>query len=259
MKNNRNSWLLLLLLGLAGCSSSKVVPYESKWNAPFSYVDEVKPDRQDQRSRLQYGIINDDQYLYITLKARDPQTVQQIITNGLRLSFSPAGKRGGATSLLFPVVTRDDKKALRRMDVDLPNSLGMARMLEAFNKEAIWKDQRGERFINLVNGSTGIRSHIALADGELTEQISIPFAMLGFNPQQVASLDMGIKVEGTSSQGGGISPRVSIGMGGMGMGGMGMGGGGVGVGVGGGGRNNPNDRAVDIRLQVRLARSDFGG
>jgi hypothetical protein len=41
------------------------------------------------------------------------------------------------------------------------------------------------------------------------------------------------------------------------MGGIGMGGGGVGIGLGNGGRSNANDRTVDIRLQVILARDSF--
>ena len=246
---------LVMTLAIAGCSSSKPVPYEAKWNAPFTYVDQANPDGLDQQSRLRYGIINDENYLYITLKTRDPLTVKQILTNGIRLTFSPAGQRADY-SLLFPVVTRDDKRALQKMQVDLPNSLSLNRMLEAFNKEALWKDGQGERFINLVDNETGIRARIALDENqELTEQFSIPFERMNVNVREVAKLEVGIKTEGGTGLGSGISPNISVG---MGSGGFGMGGfGGGGVSIGSGGRNNPNDRSVNLRLQVRLAQDSF--
>ena len=55
MKNSTKGWIMLMFVGLTACSSSKTVPYEAKWNAPFTYVDEVKPDQQDQKSRLKYA------------------------------------------------------------------------------------------------------------------------------------------------------------------------------------------------------------
>ncbi|TDB68222.1 hypothetical protein [Arundinibacter roseus] len=249
-------WIaLFLLFGVAaGCSSTKTVPYTSKWNAPFTYVDEAAPDQQDPRSRLRYGVINDDSFLYITLKTRDPRTVENILTSGLRLSFTPHTKPRSSFSLLFPVVSRDDRRALRKMDIDLPTSLGLSRMLEAFNKEALWKDRAGERFVNLVTTETGMRCTISLDENqELTQQYTIPFALLGVDARQASVLDIGIKTEGTSGQSG-VSPRISVGMGGMG--GFGMGGGGVGIGMGNGNRT-VDDRAVDIRLQVALAKNSF--
>lgn len=258
MKNTLKSAVPFLFLSIAifGCSTSKTVVYDSKWNAPFTYVDEANPDQLDQQSRLRYGVINDDQYMYITLKTRDPLTVKQILTNGLRLTFSPTGARQDF-SLVFPVVTRDDKRALQKMPLDLPNSLSLNRMLEVFNKEALWKDGQGERFINLVDNQTGIRCQISLDENqELTELFSIPFQQLGVNPRQASVLDMTIKTEGTGGFGSGISPNISVGMGSGGFGGGGFGGGGVSIGTGGG-RNNPNDRTVNVRLQVKLARDSF--
>ncbi len=246
---------LLLVLALAGCSSSKTIPYESKWNAPFTYVDQANPDGLDQQTRLRYGVINDEQYLYITIKTRDPLTVKQILTNGMRLTFSPGGQREDY-SLVFPVVTRDDKRALQKMQVDLPNSLSLSRMLEAFNKEALWKDVQGERFINLVDNETGIRARISLDENqELTELFSVPLERLGTSAREAGVLDVSIKTEGSGGLGSGISPNISVGMGSGGFGGGGFGGGGISIGSGG--RNNPNDRTINLRLQVRLAKDSF--
>ena len=254
MKNNRNSWKLLLFITLAGCSSSKTMTYESKWNAPLSYVDEIKPDQQDQKSRLKYGIINDDQYVYLTLKTKDPSTIQNILASGLKISFSPQGQKKDAYSLLFPVVMKEDRKALKRIDTDLPNSLGLDLLMDSYNKEAVWKDKQGQHFINLVAPDGSIKSHISMdRNGELTEQIAIPFSLMGVNAKETEMLGVNIKVDGQSSQSG-FSPRIGIGLGG----GIGMGGGmGVGLGTGGyGSRYNQNDRNVDIRLEVQLARAN---
>jgi hypothetical protein len=255
MKNIRNSWSLLLLVALAGCSSSKTMTYESKWNAPFSYVDEVKPDQQDQKSRLKYGIINDDQYVYITLKTKDPTTIQNILGSGLKISFSPEGQKKEGYYLLFPVVMKEDRKALKRIDTDLPNSLGLDLLLDSYNKEALWKDKEGQHSINVVVPDGSIKSHIAMdRNGELTEQIAIPFSLMDVNTKEGSMLGVNIKVDGQSSQSG-FSPRIGIGLGG----GIGMGGGmgvGIGTGNGYGSRYNGNDRNVDIRLEVQLARAN---
>ena len=254
MKIIKNSWCLLLLAALAGCSSSKTMTYESKWNAPFSYVDEVKPDQQDQKSRLRYGIINDEHYVYLTLKTKDPTTIQNILSSGLKISFSPDGQKKDQYSLLFPVVMKEDRKALKRVDTDLPNSLGLDLLLDSYNKEAVWKDKQGQHFINLVAQDGSIKSKILMdQNGELTEQIAIPFSLMNVNAKETAMLGVNIKVDGQSSQSG-FSPRIGIGLGG----GIGMGGG-MGVGIGSGGYNsryNGNDRNVDIKLEVQLARAN---
>lgn len=249
---------LLCLVALAGCSSSKTIPYDAKWNAPFSYVDEVKPDHKDQKSNLEYGIINDAGFLYITMKTKSPITKQGILTSGVNLSFTPQGQKKGAYSIMFPVVTRDDRKAMARSDIDIPNSMTLSRMIEAYNKEALWKDKKGQYFIDLVGDNIGIRANISLDEnGQLTEQIIVPLAALGIKLDQVSTLDVAIKIDNGSSQNGsGITPRISVGMGGMGgygMGGMGMGG--VGIGFGGG-NGRSTDRNTDIRLQVQLAKSE---
>lgn len=256
MKSKNNSWFLLALVVLAGCSSSKTIPYASKWNAPFSYVDEVKPDGKDQVSRLAYGIINDDHYLYMTMTTRDPATIQKILGNGLKVSFSPEGQKKDSYSLLFPVVMKEDRKALRRIDTDLPNSLGLGLLMDSYNKEAVWKDKQGQRFINLVEADGSIKSHISMdKNGELTQQMAIPFSLLTMNTKESSTLGVSIKIDGASSSQSGFSPRIGIGLGG----GIGMGGGmgvGIGTGSGYGSRYGANDRGVDIRLEVQLARGN---
>lgn len=254
MKTIINSWSLLLLFALAACSSSKTMTYESKWNAPFSYVDEIKPDQQDQKSRLRYGIINDDHYVYLTLKTKDPNTIQNILSSGLKISFNPDGQKKDAYYLLFPVVMKEDRKALKRIDTDLPNSLGLDLLMDSYNKEAVWKDKQGQHFIDLVAQDGSIKSRISMdQNGELTEQVAIPFSLMAVNAKGTSMLGVNIKVDGQSSQSG-FSPRIGIGLGG----GIGMGGG-MGVGIGSGGYNsryNGNDRNVDIKLEVQLARAN---
>ena len=254
MKTIINSLLLLLLFTLAACSSSKTVTYESKWNAPFSYVDEIKPDQQDQKSRLRYGIINDDHYVYLTLKTKDPNTIQNILSSGLKISFSPDGQKKDGYYLLFPVVMKEDRKALKRIDTDLPNSLGLDLLMDSYNKEALWKDKQGQHFIDLVAQDGSIKSRISMdQNGELTEQVAIPFSLMSVNAKETSMLGINIKVDGQSSQSG-FSPRIGIGLGG----GIGMGSG-MGVGIGTGGYNsryNGNDRNVDIKLEVQLARAN---
>ncbi|WP_109674032.1 hypothetical protein [Dyadobacter jejuensis] len=244
--------LVLGYIGLAllGCSSAKQIPYQAKWNAPFNYVDGLAPDQQDQQSRLAYGIINDDSFLYITLKTKDPNTIQKILSSGLKITLNPEGQRKGQFSLQFPVVMKEDRRALRNLDMDMPNSLGLSLLLDSYNKEALWKDQQGQHFINLVEPDGSIKSVISMGrNNELTEQIILPFSLINMDLAQVQDIGIVIEIDGQSSRSG-ISPRIGIGLGG----GIGMGSGmGVGIGTGSGYGNNNSDRAIKLKLDVKLA------
>ncbi len=252
MKVLKITSLFCLILLASACSSSKKIAYNSKWNAPFNYVDEVKPDQQDQQSRLAYGIINDAQFIYLTVKTKDPNTIQRILGNGLRVSFSPEGQKKNSYYLQFPVVLKEDKKALRKVDTDLPNSLGLSFLLDSYNKEALWKDKSGQHFINLVESKGSISSVISMdKNNELTEQIIIPLSLLEIDINKTNYLGVNIKLEGSSS-GSGLSPRIGFGL----SGGIGMGSG-VGFGSGNGYNNSYNDKGVDIRLEVQLAKDIF--
>lgn len=245
--------LILISIFFAACSASKTIPYNARWNAPFSFVDEVKPDQEDQKSRLKYGIINDQEYVYMTFKTRDPNTIQKILSNGVTLQFAPEGEKNNAYALQFPVLTKEDRKALRQIDIDMPNSLGLKLLLDSYNKEALWKDKSGSHSLNLVIPDGSIKANISLDHlGELTEQISIPLSLLGINLQESNRLGLNIKIEGASAQsGGGLSPRIGVGLGG----GIGMGG--VGIGLGSGNRygNGSADKGVDIKLEVLLSKN----
>lgn len=260
LKAMKKSILYCLILLTAGvfmaCSSNKTIPYASKRNAPFSYFDETSITQKDQKSGMEYSVINDDQYLFINLKTRHPRTINKIITSGLKLSFSPDNQKKNAYALSFPLVTREDRKALKRVESDIPNSLGLKLLLEAYNKEALWKNRQGEYLVNLLEiHPNSIKASVLMTpDGELQEQISIPLNQLGMDITTARNITISIKVEGdnNSQSGFGITPGVSIGMGGMG--GMGMGG----ISMGTGGRNSRynSDQGVDIKLDVTLATSN---
>ncbi len=241
----------LISLAFFACSSNKTIPYNSQRNAPFSYFDEGSLTQKDQKSGLEYSVINDDQYLFINLKTRHPRTINKIITSGLKLSFSPDNQKKNAYALSFPLVTKEDRKALRRVESDIPNSLGLKLLLEAYNKEALWKNRQGEYLVNLLEiHPNSIKASIVMTpDGELQEQISIPLNQIGMDITTARNIGIAIKVEGDNNNqsGFGITPGVSIGMGGMG--GMGMGG----ISLGTGGRNSRTDQGVDIKLDVTLA------
>jgi hypothetical protein len=243
---------------LVACSSNKSIPYTAQRNAPFAYFDEGSITQKDPKSGLEYSVINDDAYLYINLKTRHPRTINNIITSGLRISFSPEQDKRDAYILSFPFVTKEDRKALKRVESDIPNSLGLKLLLEAYNKEALWKTKQAEYLVNLLEiHPNSIKASIVMTpEGELQEQITIPLNQINTDLTKVNRLGMSIQVEGstTGQSGFGLTPGVSIGMGSMmGMGGMG------GISLGTGGRNgyyNNNDQGVNIKLDVSLATSN---
>lgn len=252
-KNILYCLMLVTTLAFMACSSNKTIPYSSKRNAPFSYFDETSVTQKDQRSGLEYSIINDDQYLFVNLKTRHPRTVNKIITSGVKISLSPDNQKKNTYALSFPLVTREDRKALRRVEAEIPNSLGLKLLLEAYNKEALWKNRQGEYLVNLLEiHPNSIKANILMTpDGELQEQISIPLNQIGMDIATSRNISISIKVDGdnNSQSGFGLTPGVSIGMGGMG--GMGMGG--ISLGTGGRHGRYNSDPGVDIKLDVTLA------
>lgn len=258
MKKNINYTIAFVTsLFLFACSSNKPIPYNAQRNAPFAYFEEGSITQKDTKSGLEYSVINDDKYLYINLKTRHPRTIHNIITSGLKIAFSPENDKKDAYILSFPFVTKEDRKALKRVESDIPNSLGLRLLLEAYNKEALWKTKKAEYLVKLLEiHPNSIKATITITpEGELQEQITVPLNQINTDLSKVNSLGLAIEVEGSGSNqsGFGITPGVSIGMGSMmGMGGMGMGG----ISLGTGGRNgyyNNNDQGVNIKLDVTLA------
>lgn len=236
---------------LSGCSSSRPIPYQSKWKEHTLFYQQSPTDEVDMRSRLKFGVQNNEEKLFASISTREPDLISRIIGSGVRLSVHPAGTKRSNYKILFPVVLRQDRRAIRKMDqVDMLGP-SMQLLLDTFNKEALVDQGAGERFVNLLDNNGSIYCKIAMTiDGELTIDYVLPLSEI--NQANAPNLTLALSIEGASRSG--MSPGISVGMGAGGFGGMGMGGMG-GVSVGTGGRNAYGNQTVELKLDVNLARA----
>ncbi len=248
-------WLLLAAMAVStgACVSSRAVPYEAGWKANTLYYDGTEADQTDMKSRLRFGVRNNETTLFVTLKTREPEMMRKIISNGIRMSFKPGESRKEAGTLTFPVILKQDRRAIRRMDNVELYGQGMRLLLETFNKEALWKGA-GEAayFVNLVQANQGIVASVELSpEGEMILRYELLLAKVGMEDPLRTRLFIAMEIDDSGRSG--FAPGVSIGVGG---GGMGMGG--MGVGIGTGGRNAYGNQSVALRLDVQLARQTAG-
>lgn len=240
--------LLFLSAVFAGCSSGKPVDYQSKWKQHTLFYEQSPTDDVDMKSRLKFGVQNNTEKLFVSIATREPDLISRIISSGVRLSVSPDGSKKTTTKLLFPVVLKQDRRAIRKMEqVDMLGP-SMQLLLDTFNKEALINQGSGDRFINLVDNNEDLYCKINMTpDGELSIDYALPLTSI--NPANSPQLSLSLFLEGASRSG--FSPGISVGMGAGSYGGMGMGG--MGVGIGTGGRNSYGNQSVELKLNVVLA------
>ena len=240
--------LLILSAVFTGCSSGKPVAYQSKWKQHTLFYEQSPTDEVDMKSRLKFGVQNNADKLFVSIATRESDLISRIISSGVRLSVSPDGTKKATTKLLFPVVLKQDRRAIRKMDhVDMLGP-SMQLLLDTFNKEALINQGSGDRFINLVDNNEDLYCKINMTpDGELSIDYALPLHTI--NPANAPQLALTLLLEGASRSG--FSPGISVGMGAGSYGGMGMGG--MGVGIGTGGRNSYGSQNVELKLNVVLA------
>lgn len=65
------------------------------WEQPFPYFDS--------KSKLQYSVVNDAQYIYISIKTNDPKAQMKIMRAGMDISFDVTGKKKEVCTIHYPL------------------------------------------------------------------------------------------------------------------------------------------------------------
>lgn len=240
--------LLTLAIWSSGCSSNRSIPYQSKWKGHTLFYEQSPTDDVDMKSRLKFGVQNNEEKLFASISTREPELISRIISSGVRLSISAAGSKKSNYKVLFPVVLKQDRRAIRKMDqVDLLGP-SMQLLLDTFNKEALLNKGARDHFVNLIDNEGELYCKINMTvNGELSINYALPLDEI--NPGKAQNLSLALAIEGASKSG--FSPGISVGMGAGSFGGMGMGG----VSVGTGNRNAYGNQTVELKLDVNLATS----
>ncbi|MCW3086525.1 MAG: hypothetical protein JWP12_3891 [Bacteroidetes bacterium] len=246
----------LLVLTLISCTKYIYVsrnPFQSapvvadgnanEWSVPLKYYDE--------KSKLQYSVTNDNENLYICIKATEDETQSKIFRSGLQIWIDTTANNEHQVGINFPLssdLRRGDQTPEMHKTKMQSGGDGNASEKKKFFNNFIQMDLSGFK-LPVTNGMTSVQNPYGIAAsvnkdsiGILTYEAVIPFRTFYKNSLTTAdSLRLiGISIvlkavpsgEAEGHSGGG---RMAGGGGGGGMGGGGMGGAGGMRGGGGGG------------------------
>jgi hypothetical protein len=133
----RIAWLQLvaglLLVVTSGCAAK----VDSKWLDREIVIDGTDADWQGAKLNIEgtnvdFGVFNDDRYLYLVLGSMDRSLQMQMMRMGFTVWFDPEGKKSKGLGVRFPVGEMDmgRERGRRGADRSVPDPERMAAMIE---------------------------------------------------------------------------------------------------------------------------------
>ena len=273
MNTLKHALLYAALLAMVSCSknlapvghyqSSPVVAdgNASDWELPLRF--------SNKDYTVSYNFTNDKKNVYLIVVSKDEAMEQRMLKSGITVYFDPKGETSKKISLTFPE-HKSGRGARATHNSDSVTTTSMMIPQSADLNMLVYKSDTydAEGFFNLENGQYGIkdkRSKIQVglrvsADSGLVYEAIVPINYLladGLTAKNLKkNFSAGIVIHtdavaprrntNTGNNGGGMSPRISMG---GGFGGMGMGRMGMGVGMGGGSRyRNTNNQQTETKV-----------
>ena len=131
------AWLRLAAPLLLAVTSGCTAKVDSKWLDRDIVIDGADADWQGaklniERTNVDFGIFNDDTYLYLVLGSMDRTLQMQMIRMGFTVWFDPEGKKSRGLGVRFPVRDLDMGPGWGRRGADrtAPDPERMAEMIE---------------------------------------------------------------------------------------------------------------------------------
>ena len=235
------SWLMLLsgLAVVAGCGRSTI---ESRWRDREITIDGRDAEWQNARVMLEdasvgMGLMNDDEYLYLTLSMMDRAIQAQIMRQGFIVWFDSRGGKKKRFGIRFPLGMQEMAMAGKG---ERPQGMGMggmgrdgtptAEQLKAMFERLVWAPEMeilgpGKNQQQRVGfaGSEEIQLEMGYENGRMVYELRVPFAT---NPHGIgadAKLTIGLGFETPELDMAALRQRMGGRGGGMPGGGMGGG------------------------------------
>jgi len=262
--------LLILSLALSvliGCSTLQL---ESTWKDRDITMDGKGGDWLGAKyyfedSAISVGLINDDQYLYVSMMTENPMVRAQIMRQGLIVWLDPQGGKNKTFGIKYPLGRQGEDQEGERMDPgDMMDEMTREEMMQKLQEtmtelEVLGSDEEVLGRMD-IEDAQGIEVKLRNAGGTLVYELKVPLASseeypfaLGVEPGDFIGVGF-------------LSPKLQMlrssgmrGGGGMPGGGGGMppgGGGGMG-GMRGGGMSRMMPRELKIWAKVLLASSSI--
>lgn len=105
----RSSLLTLCLTMILGTLTAQKNTMTSLWRDSAIVIDGSPTDWEpvfryyDSKSKLQYSVVNDSQYVYVCLKTTDEQAQMKIMRAGMSVWFDTTGKKKEVSGVHFPL------------------------------------------------------------------------------------------------------------------------------------------------------------
>lgn len=158
------------------------------WDQPYRYFDS--------KSKLQYSVVNDARYIYVSIKTNDPKAQMKIMRAGMDVSFDIAGKKKELATIHFPIKSNTkldlspDPNDMEQQAVERPDTKKMRLDWSSATKEIHTQGFKGIPATITADDSSkyGIQAAINWdrADG-LTYELKVPFS--AFYKEQLVAAD----------------------------------------------------------------------
>ncbi|MCX6134340.1 MAG: hypothetical protein NTU47_11055 [Ignavibacteriales bacterium] len=231
-----------VVLFLQGCGSS--LQLTSKWSERKIQIDGDLKEWSDstlfvQKDDIRFGVMNDNEFLYVCVISSKPNIGRQIIFRGMTVWFDPNGGEKKTFGVRFPIGMRMGTMPMKPDDEETDQR---GNRFDAMNRQAlsdfefIGPTEKDLQMVSRLQGQ-GIEMHLTSAPERFVYELKIPLAYSSAHPYAIESrpgAPIGVGFETNALQRpGGMGGPEGAGEGGGGRGGVGGGRGGVG-GVGGG-------------------------
>jgi len=284
--NKTLSFIMVAIVATMGITSCSTEVYQSMFQTT-AFTDKIDSSSietlrfYDPKSKLQYAVTNDNQNLYIVIKATEEQTQYKIIRAGMQLTIGNVSKANPTANIQYPLALgfqKPNSKGAERKSSSVPqrpdiNSLklqfkskyqelhltgfkpGVGAVLATHNAFGVtfnldWDTLNTLYYKAIIPFKTFYKDKLDLSDS--TKCFDLTFTVNGIAmPSGDGNREMGqgAPETGMGGRGGGMSGGGRMGGGGMGGG---MGGGGRHGGSYGGQSHNEMTEASKVKFRLQL-------
>jgi hypothetical protein len=236
---------------------------ESEWQGARTYLEDAN---------VAVGLLNDDEYLYVSLVTSDRMKLGQLLRSGLTLWFDPSGRDEKSLGIRFPLERERAGPPMtsrgERQDPD--EMLGiMEELIESMKVLEILGPGEDEERRLAIADAQGIDVQVGFTSGALIYELRVPLEQSTDHPYAIGAEKGGLvsigfetpeinveEMRESTGGGGGMGGRgggKGGGRGGGGRGGMGGRGGGMNSGGRGGSSRPPMPEPLDVWIVAQLA------
>jgi hypothetical protein len=263
MTNNPARLFLLSMVGIlyltVACRSEKI---DSSWRDRDIQIDGMQLDWENalvnlSKEKINIGIMNDNDYMYICLVPLDETIIRQAMMMGFTVWIESKRGKDGKFGIRYPIGMRDNGFPMRDRDQKQNPDERREIMDESLRKIQIIRPNSRDTIDILADNQSGLEVRVETRNERMVYELKIPLAYSENTPYAVGALpgdQIKIKFETTQfkrperKRPGGERPEGGMPPGG-GMPGGGVPGGGRGMRPGGGTRP---DMPQPLKLEVKV-------